>query len=98
MKNIGQTIKDLRKKKQIKQKDLACKSGITPTYLSQIEKALKTPTFDVLEKICKALEIPLPILTFLSLNEDAISEDKRDAYKRIEPAIKAMVTEFFLQP
>ena len=98
MMNIGQTIRDLRIKKEIKQKDLALKSGIKPTYLSQIEKGQKTPTLDVLERISKALDIPMPILTFLSLSEDDINPDKRDSYKRIEPAIKGLIREFFLSP
>lgn len=95
--NIGATIKKLRKRKNIQQSELAGKSGISQTYLSQIETGERIPTIETLEKISKELKIPFPILSFLSLDANSIQTNKRDAFLRIEPAIKAMVEEFFLQ-
>jgi len=94
---IGITIKELRKKKGIRQNRLAEKSGISQTYLSQIENGSRSATLDTLEKICEVLNVPLSILSFLSLNADSIAPNKREAYLKIEPKIKAMVKEFFLQ-
>jgi len=95
--DIGTTIKKLRKKKGIQQNKLAERSGISQTYLSQIENGSRSATIDTLEKICGVLNVPLSILSFLALNVESIAPNKRDAYLRIEPAIKAMVEEFFLQ-
>jgi transcriptional regulator with XRE-family HTH domain len=96
MNNIGQAIKEFRKKKLLKQKDLANKSGISQTYLSQIETGDKFPSLDMLEKICNALDIPPQIITFLSLDENSIKEEKREAFKVLVPSIQAMVSKFFL--
>ncbi|MCX6328144.1 MAG: helix-turn-helix transcriptional regulator, partial [Bacteroidia bacterium] len=65
--DIGPTILRLRKEKGIKQKDLARGAGISATYLSQIEKGLRVPRLDILEKISNEINVPLSILSFLSL-------------------------------
>jgi transcriptional regulator with XRE-family HTH domain len=95
--DIGSTIKKLRKRKGIQQNELAERSGISQTYLSQIENGSRSATLETLEKVCKALDIPLSIISFLSLDVNSVNPNKRDAFTRIEPAIKAMVEEFFLQ-
>ena len=94
---IGETIKALRKKKNIAQKDFAVQCGISKTYLSLIENDRKRPTLDLLEKIGAELKIPFPIISFLSLEEEEIQEEKRAAYKIMAPAINAMITELFTQ-
>ncbi len=93
---IGATIKHLRQEKGIKQVELANQSQISQTYLSQIEKGLKTPKLDVLEKISKVLNIPLPILSFLSLDKDMIAEEKRELYDKMMPPVKNIVKELFM--
>lgn len=95
--DIGSTIKKLRKRKGIQQNELAERSGISQTYLSQIENGSRSATLETLEKVCEALNIPLSIISFLSLDVNSVNPNKRDAFTRIEPAIKAMVEEFFLQ-
>jgi XRE family transcriptional regulator, regulator of sulfur utilization len=95
--DTGTTIKRLRKKKGFQQNKLAEKSGISQTYLAQIENGSRPATIETLEKICKILNVPLPILSFLSLDINSVDSKKREAYSRIEPAIRAMVEEFFLQ-
>jgi XRE family transcriptional regulator, regulator of sulfur utilization len=94
---IGNTIKKLRKKKNIQQNELAEKSGISQTYLSQIENGSRSATIDTLEKICLALDIPLPIMSFLSLDINTVNPNKQEAFSRIKPAIQAMIEEFFIQ-
>ena len=95
--DIGITIKKLRIRKKIQQNKLAEASGISQTYLSQIESGSRSATIDTLEKICEVLDIPLSILSFLSLNVNSIAPNKRDAYLKIEPKIKRLVEELFLQ-
>jgi len=94
---IGNTIKTIRKKKGIQQNELAEKSGISQTYLSQIENGTRTATLETLEKISNALDVPLSVLSFLSLEITAVNPNKREAYAKFQPIIKAMVEELFLQ-
>jgi len=92
---IGKIIKSTRKKEGIQQKQLAADCGITPSYLSQIENGLKEPNISTLEAISKSLNIPLPILFYLSLDESDIPEEKRDSYKQLFPSINALIEKFF---
>ncbi len=56
---IGQTIKEIRKRKGIKQYELATAIGVAQTSLSQIESDLKYPHFTTLKKIAKAFNMPI---------------------------------------
>jgi|AntRauTorckE5430_2_1112549.scaffolds.fasta_scaffold14891_1 transcriptional regulator with XRE-family HTH domain len=93
---IGETIKELRKLKKYKQSDFAEQCEITTTYLSLIENNKKNPSLDVLQKISNALEIPYPILAFLSMNPDEISEEKRELYLQITNPFRELLKSFFI--
>jgi transcriptional regulator with XRE-family HTH domain len=69
--------------------------GITQTYLSQIEGNLKEPNLSTLKAISEKLDMPLPILFFLSMTEDDVQLDKRKAFEIISPSVKSLVNEFF---
>jgi len=55
--NIGQKIKSERLKKSLKQIELAKRSGISNTYLSDIEVGRTTPSIKTLMKIAEVLGI-----------------------------------------
>lgn len=93
--NIGQVIKDTRKQKGQTQNEFALSCGITQTYLSQIENNSKEPNLSTLKVISQNLDIPLPILFFMSLNEEDIAPEKRDAFAIINPSVKSFINEFF---
>lgn len=94
--NIGSTIQKLRKEKNIRQIELAENSGISQTYLSQIEKGLKMPTVDVLEKVCFNLGIPYPVLSYLSIDRNNVPEGKKEIYDKFEPVISKLIKDIFL--
>lgn len=96
--DLGITIKELRKQKGITQSLLAEKSGITQTYLSQIESNDKEPNLSTLRVISEKLDVPLPIIFFLSLDEKDIKPDKFLAYTHLAPSIKAMIKELYVNP
>ena len=52
---FGKVISDLRKEARISQEELADRASIHRTYVSQIERGLKSPTIAVLTKLAKAL-------------------------------------------
>lgn len=58
-KNIGDTIAKLRLQRGLSQEALADKCGVHRTYISQLERGLKNPTLNVLQKISKAMDVPL---------------------------------------
>lgn len=95
--NIGVTLKKLRKRKGLSQQEVADKSNISRTYISQIESGEFNPTVETLESIGKVLCIPFPIISFLSLDINSIPESRREDYLKIEPTITAMIEEFFFK-
>lgn len=93
--DLGTTIRTIRKQRGQTQNEFATSCGITQTYLSQIENNSKEPNLSTLKEIGASLDIPLPILFFLSLNNDDIKPEKRDAFNLINPSVKSLVNEFF---
>jgi len=93
--NLGTVIKNIRKQKGKTQSEFASVCGITQTYLSQIEGNLKEPNLSTLKEISNNLDVPLPILFFLSLDENDVNPEKRKAFEIINPSVKSLVSEFF---
>lgn len=62
---VGRKIRSIRQSKNISQAALARKAGIAQSTLSYIENGKKTPQFETLASICKALEVSmLELLTY----------------------------------
>ncbi len=59
---IGNLIRTLRKKKGLKQVDLAKMAGISVQYLCKIEMGRNLPSRKTLYKIAKALDIDYSLL------------------------------------
>lgn len=93
--NVGNTISTLRREKNIKQFVLAENWGIPQTYLSLIEKGIKTPSIQIIEKISFSLGIPYPVLFFLSIDKNDVSEGKEDVSDKFEPLLLSIVKEIF---
>ncbi len=56
-KNLGQRIRQYRCDARMSQEELAFKASISPSHLGQIERAVKHPTVDTVEKIAAALDV-----------------------------------------
>jgi transcriptional regulator with XRE-family HTH domain len=52
---IGSVLRAKREKLAISQEELAERAGVDRTYISILERGLKSPTVETLEKICAAL-------------------------------------------
>ncbi len=50
-------LKKIRDSKGLTQPQLAKLSGISQSYISEIENTLKTPTLDTIEKLANALQV-----------------------------------------
>ncbi len=89
--NIGISIKTIRKNKGLNQTQLADLCGITVTYLSLIENDKKDPTLSLLRTIADNLQIPLPILLFMSLDDNDIADSKKELFCIIKPSIDSIL-------
>lgn len=52
---VGYAIRETRRKKKISLRELARRLGISPMYLSDIERGNRFPSYDTMEKIKKKL-------------------------------------------
>ena len=59
---IGENIKQLRKSKGLTQESFANETGISRSYLSDLENNRKSPTIETLEKIARKMNTSLKFL------------------------------------
>jgi transcriptional regulator with XRE-family HTH domain len=59
---FGLAIKQRRGELGISQEELAFKSGLHRTYISDIERGTRNPSLENIEKLAKALEISISTL------------------------------------
>ena len=93
--DLGQTITRLRKERNITQEDLTKKCNITQAYLSQIENNKKEPNLSTLKDISLALAVPLPVIFFLSLENEDVPEDKRPIFNAMKPSMAGFFESIF---
>ena len=67
--NIGERIKEFRKRQGLTQRELAARIGTTQQNLAQYENGKRRPKPETVQRIAKALDIPETFLT----REDAIN-------------------------
>ena len=54
---VGEELRASREKRRISQEQLGFDAGIHRTYVSLIERGLKSPTLNVLFRLCSALDV-----------------------------------------
>ena len=92
---LGKIIKLLAKKRGMTQKALAEEVGKSTTSISQIVNGSFNPSPATLSRIAEVLEVPVPILHFLSLSEEDIPAEKKEAFKNLYPAIVESLASLF---
>jgi transcriptional regulator with XRE-family HTH domain len=56
---IGDRLKELREAKQLSQGDIEKRTGLLRCYISRVENGHTVPAIETLEKMARALELPL---------------------------------------
>jgi len=93
--NLGQTIKRLRKQRGLKQFEFAERAKVTSAYLSLVESGQREPSIDFLKKMAEVLAVPIPAILFLSMDENDVHPNKREAFEMLRKPILAMIEGFF---
>lgn len=93
---LGSAVKELRRRAELRQEELARNVGITQSYLSQIENDRKDPNLSTLRRIAQELRVSVPILFFLSMDEEDIRPDRKEAFGRIFPKFKTLIEDQLL--
>jgi transcriptional regulator with XRE-family HTH domain len=56
---IGERLRELREEKKLSQGDIEKRTGLLRCYLSRVENGHTVPAIETLEKLARALEVPL---------------------------------------
>jgi len=56
---VGERLRALREEKKLSQGDIEKRTGLLRCYISRVENGHTTPAFETLEKLARAMEIPL---------------------------------------
>lgn len=59
MEEIGQRIRELRQKKRMTLEDLSSRTGLSKSFISEVEREIASLTITSLQKIAEALDVPL---------------------------------------
>ncbi len=62
---LGRAVRQLREKEKLTQEQLARASGLQPTYISDIERGVRNPTWSVVVAIADALDVAPSVLVAL---------------------------------
>lgn len=66
---LGKRIRGLRRLKRFTQQSMSEKIGISVSMLSNIERGKKYPSYDLIAKIAKTLQVPQEELFVLPVSE-----------------------------
>lgn len=94
--DIGSAIRSTRKLRGLKQKELAEFCKISPGFLSQIESNQRDFNLSTLENISQHLNVPLPILFFMALEESDIPIQKKDVFRIISPVFRNLLNDVWM--
>lgn len=90
--NLGAVIKNHRTKRGFSQDTFSRLCRISQTYLSQIENNKREPSLSALKTISHELNVPLPILFFLSIEEsDLKGSNKVDLFESLSKPIEDLI-------
>ena len=86
MASLGASIRSARRAAGLKLREVAATTGLSISYLSQIERDLLTPSVDALRRIAGAVDIPAGALAFAAgsrRGKASVAIVRREARKRV---------------
>lgn len=93
--NIGNALLKARKDNGLRQNVVAERTGLSQTYLSQIETGSKVPSVEVIEKLAKEYNMPFAIMMWNTLTEKDVRKPKLDIYRKLKPTVDNLINDIF---
>ncbi|MGD1089197.1 MAG: helix-turn-helix transcriptional regulator [Verrucomicrobiota bacterium] len=63
---FAETLRAAREKAEVSQEELAERAGLHRTYISQLERGLKSPSLDIIVSLAKGLRLSGLVIFFLA--------------------------------
>ncbi|WP_438498112.1 helix-turn-helix domain-containing protein [Paenibacillus sp. IHBB 3054] len=79
--SVGSQIRVLRQERGISQEKLALIAGVNTSYVGQIERGIRSPTIDMLDKIAQALEVD--VVELFRLETDRAPHTNSDTLNKL---------------
>lgn len=90
-----EVINSLLKNRNISQKELAKKIGKSETAISQLLTGKYNFSENTLKLISEFLDVPVPVLNFLALEESDVPIHKIEIYRALNPSVTDLLNEVF---
>src|SRR6266536_4975564 len=78
--NLAHSIRSLRLRNGLSQRQLALRMSVPRTYVSKIENEKATPTLSSMERLARALEVTVPDLIMGGGREDDVRDLMKDEF------------------
>lgn len=90
--DVGLALREIRKRSEKKQQDVADEAGISVAYMSMIENGSRLPTISVLKKISQVYGVPLPAILWLGIPPKEVKKNTQ-AFHRANLYINDYINE-----
>lgn len=80
---LGTTIRQVRSKRGLTQREAALLAGLSGSYWALIEQGKRDPSLQVIERIGKALGLPISLLVFLASDMHDLESVDRSIAERL---------------
>ena len=96
---VGAKIKYLRQKRGLSQEALALSCDMNPAFLGRVERGMRSPTLNTLQRICDGLGITLtePDATAVSTGCAAAIQHVTDRMRQLTPTQAAHIADMVEQ-
>lgn len=92
--NVGQAIRKLRQGHGMTQAELASHCCMSNSAVSALEIGKCFPPRSTVERICKALDVPVAYFLMACIEEEDFPEGKRILYRtQLEPLCRELISE-----
>lgn len=75
LRQIGLNVRRLRIARNLSQEALAFEADIALNYLSEIERGKRNPTILIIDRLAKALGVPIVLLVVATSEREALPEN-----------------------
>lgn len=76
--SLGRNIRDIRRKRRIRQSEMASRLEISLTHYSNCERGIRKISLEMLLRVCVALDVPLEMLLTGAVGSVAISSREKE--------------------
>lgn len=89
--NVGHAIKFCRQQKKLSIPALAVRAGLSPSYISLLERNERDPPLSTMEKISRSLEVPLSVLMFIGASQGELDAIPAEITEKLAAAALKML-------